>query len=154
SWHRVMLDSVFFTIALARGHEALHGGAILGPKGVVAIVATAGGGKSTLLSELLRVGYPLFTDDVLAVDATAGDLHRCWPGPPLMTVPPERRPPSAEPLLALDGEEWCAMPVASGPAPLAGIVFLARRPGGRLGLTSIEEPVLELLPHLLRFPRT
>ena len=49
SWWRVVLDSALFTVALLRGYEALHAGAIATPDGAIAIAATTGGGKSTLL---------------------------------------------------------------------------------------------------------
>jgi hypothetical protein len=85
SWWRVVLDSVLFTVALLQGYEALHAGALATPDGVIAITAMTGGGKSTLLSELLRHGLTLMADDVLvlepsgreAPDAQTGELrHR------------------------------------------------------------------------------
>ena len=96
SWWRVVLDSVLFTAALLRGYEALHAGAVATPGGAVAIAATTGGGKSTLLSALLSDGLTLLTDDVLVLQARGGDSPLAHPGPPLMTVP-ARRPAAGLP---------------------------------------------------------
>src|ERR1035441_1963395 len=59
SWWRVVLDSVLFTVALLQGYEALHASAVATRDGVIAITAAAGGGKSTLLAELLLRGLGL-----------------------------------------------------------------------------------------------
>jgi hypothetical protein len=69
SWWRVVLDSVLFTVALLQGYEALHAAAIATPDGVIAITAATGGGKSTLLSELLGRGLALMADDVLVLES-------------------------------------------------------------------------------------
>ncbi len=53
-WWRVVLDSVLFTVALLRGYEALHAGALATPGGVIAITAATGGGKSTLADRAHR----------------------------------------------------------------------------------------------------
>jgi hypothetical protein len=116
SWWRVVLDSVLFTVALLHGYEALHAGAVATPDGVIAITAASGGGKSTLLSELLGRGLALMADDVLVLEARgdvleARDAAReprndalearsadfslsplTYPAPPLMTVPKTRLP--------------------------------------------------------------
>jgi hypothetical protein len=115
SWWRVVLDSVLFTVALLQGYEALHAGAVATPDGVIAITAASGGGKSTLLSELLGRGLALMADDVLVLEArdsahetrdvleargsvlegrgTNSSLSLSpltYPAPPLMTVPKTR----------------------------------------------------------------
>ncbi len=109
SWWRVVLDSVLFTVALLQGYEALHAGAVATADGVIAITAASGGGKSTLLSELLGRGLALMADDVLVLEArdsvreARGDVREArgtdfslspitYPAPPLMTVPSGRIP--------------------------------------------------------------
>ena len=87
SWWRVVLDSALFTVALLRGYEALHAGAIATPDGAIAIAATTGGGKSTLLNELLNDGWALMTDDVLVLESRGEGAPLAHPGAPLMTVP-------------------------------------------------------------------
>ena len=83
-----MLDSVLFTVALLHGYEALHAGALATPEGAIAITAFTGGGKSTLISELLARGLTLMTDDVLALAPSGPNgPPLAYAGPPLMTIP-------------------------------------------------------------------
>ncbi len=97
-WWRVVLDSVLFTVALLRGYEALHAGAIVTPgggdgAGALAITAASGGGKSTLLAELLGRGLPLLADDVVVLESRGADTPPlAHPAAPLMTVPAARTP--------------------------------------------------------------
>jgi hypothetical protein len=93
AWWRVVLDSVLFSVALLQGYEALHAGALAtSDGGVVAIAAGTGGGKSTLVSELLLRGLTLMADDVLVLEPprAAGEPPLAHPAPPLMTVPAAR----------------------------------------------------------------
>ncbi len=68
TWARSVLP-----IALhARGHEALHASAVLGPLGVVAFCARSEGGKSTLAYGLSRCGWPQWADDSVVLDIADG----------------------------------------------------------------------------------
>ncbi|HWY90163.1 MAG TPA: hypothetical protein VNY31_05770 [Solirubrobacteraceae bacterium] len=171
SWWRVVLDSVLFTAALLQGYEALHAGALATPAGVIAITATTGGGKSTLLTELLRHGLTLMADDVLVLEPSDTDAPPlAHPAPPLMTIPAARLPllgqaSSAtrtgsvrtgppETISSLGEERWIAVPVHPAPLPLAALVVLNRSPGLATGLHSVERPLPALMDSLLRFPRT
>jgi len=92
SWWRVVLDSVLFTVALPQGYEALHAGAVATPDGVIAITAASGGGKSTLLSELVGRGMALMADDVLVLAPRGTDFSLSlspltYPAPPLIDRP-------------------------------------------------------------------
>lgn len=171
AWWRVVLDSVLFTVALLQGYEALHAGAVATPDGVIAIAATTGGGKSTLLSELLRHGLTLMADDVLVLEPAGEDAPPlAHPAPPLMTVPVTRIPIlgkasfareegaiAAGPLRTISslGEErWIAVPVRPEPLPLAALVLLNRSPGLATRLHRAGRPLAALMDSLLRFPRT
>ncbi len=154
-----MLDSVLFTIALLRGYEALHAGAVVTPDGVIAITAATGGGKSTLLTELLGRGLALMADDVLMLEARGAETPLAHPAAPLMTVPTARisrlrggDPP--EPISSLDGEFWIAVPVYSEPLPLKALVVLDRRPGLQTNLERIGDPLASLIGSLMNFPRS
>jgi hypothetical protein len=159
SWWRVVLDSVLFTVALLRDYEALHAGAVATPDGVIAIAATTGGGKSTLLTELLRDGLTLMADDVLVLEPQDAEAPLAHPAPPLMTVPVARaslfggqdRP---ETICSLDQERWIAVPVHPDPLPLTALVVLNRQPGLATELHRADRPLAALLSSLLRFPRT
>lgn len=98
AWWRVVLDSVLFTVALEHGYEALHAAAVTTRDGeVIAITASMGGGKSTLLSELLRRGLSLMADDVLVLSCAEEDAAPlAHPAPPLVTVPTARLSALAE----------------------------------------------------------
>jgi hypothetical protein len=182
SWWRLVLDSVLFTTALIEGYEALHAAAVATPEGgVTAITAAMGGGKSTLLWELLRRGLRLMADDVLVLEpASAGGPPLTHPAPPLMTVPAARLPALSrsdlaawrdldaaadaaasstpagppEPICTLEGECWVAVPTHPRPLPLRSLVVLDRRPGAQLALTKIDDPLVPLMGSLMHFPLT
>jgi hypothetical protein len=50
-----------------RGGEALHTSAVLTSHGVVAFAGSAGAGKSTIAGSFFAAGYPLISDDCLAL---------------------------------------------------------------------------------------
>jgi hypothetical protein len=152
-WWRLLLDSVLFTVSLLRGNEALHAGAVATGSGVVAIVGGSGAGKSTVLSQLLRDGHQLVSDDILFLDARGDDVW-AQPGPPLMVLPRERARGVGTHIGDVGEEVLVAVPVVAGPAPLRRLVVLDRQPGAINGMHRIESSFATLMKHLLRFPRT
>jgi hypothetical protein len=150
---RVVLDSVLFSVALLRGLEALHAGAVAGDEGAIALAAPSGGGKSTLLGSLLAEGFALLADDVVALEPGDGRVL-ANPGPPLMTVPGTAPSPRAEELARIGEERWLAMPVCREAQPLAAVVLLNRRADAPTELRPLAEPLRPLLAMMLRFPRT
>jgi len=52
---------------------AVHSGVVGWPKGIVALPASSGGGKSTLTAALLRSGFDYLSDEALVVD-DSGDV--------------------------------------------------------------------------------
>ena len=82
-----VLGPLLATALHQRGLLVLHASAVAGPGGAVAIAAHSGTGKSTTAGSLLRRGYRLLTDDVLAVDLAAeppavrpgGSGVKLWP---------------------------------------------------------------------------
>jgi len=168
SWWRIVLDSVLFTVALLRGYEALHAGAVATPdgSGAIAITAASGGGKSTLLSELLGRGEPLLADDVVVLESRGAEGPLAHPAAPLMTVPAVRvpallgaadTPQAPQTICAIDDERWIAVPVHPEPLPLRVLVVLDRRPSSQLSgaepsLQRIADPLAPLLGSLMAFP--
>ncbi len=153
SWWRVVLDSALFTVALLRGYEALHAGAIATPGGAIAIAATTGGGKSTLLNELLNDGWALMTDDVLVLESRSEGAPLAHPGAPLMTVPASTSPLPGEPIASVGEERWVAVRAHREAIPLGALVVLNRGPGLATSLHSARDPLAVLIRSLLRFPR-
>ncbi|MGA2164174.1 MAG: hypothetical protein ABSH36_06865, partial [Solirubrobacteraceae bacterium] len=153
SWWRVVLDSVLFTVALLQGREALHAGAVATPEGALAIAAATGGGKSTLLCELLRDGLTLMSDDVLVLEARGEDPPLAHPGPPLMTVPAGAAPLRGAPIASVEEERWISVPVHPDAVPLSALVVLNRGPGLATSLHPARDPLAVLVGSLLRFPR-
>ena len=80
---RVRRDSIMDTyhrsvlpMALqAQGAEVLHASAVLTPRGVVALCARSGTGKSTLAYGLSRQGYSLRADDAVAFEISAAQIN-------------------------------------------------------------------------------
>ena len=153
SWWRVMLDSVLFTVALLRGYEALHAGAIATPGAAIAIAATTGGGKSTLLSELLSDGWALMTDDVLVLESRGEGAPLAHPGAPLMTVPASTSPLPGAPIASVGEERWVAVRAHREAIPLGALVVLNRGSGLATSLHPARDPLAVLIGSLLRFPR-
>jgi hypothetical protein len=173
SWWRVVLDSALFTVALLQGYEALHAGAIATPGGAIAIAAATGGGKSTLLNELLSDGWGLMTDDVLVLESRGEDAPLAYPGAPLMTVPTSISPLPGALIASVDGtsvddtsvddasvdgapvgeERWIAVRAHQEAIPLSALVVLNRGPGLATSLHPARDPLAMLMGSLLRFPR-
>lgn len=151
---RVVLDSVLFSVALLRGREALHAGAVATEKGAIAIAAASGGGKSSLLAALIEAGLPLLSDDVVVLDAGPGQPLLAHPGAPLMTVPTSIAPLPGEWIATVGAESWVGVPTCREPIPLAALILLDRRPGGATGLHPLSDPFGTLIGSLLHFPRT
>jgi hypothetical protein len=64
-----LLQRVSSHLALARGHHAMHAGAVIGSAGAWVVVGPKYAGKSTLLASLAKAGTPVLTDDVLVFGA-------------------------------------------------------------------------------------
>jgi len=147
-------------VALLKGYEALHAGAVATPQGAIAITAATGGGKSTLLAELLSCGQTLMADDVLVLEARGSRPPLAHPAPPLMTVPfASAAAASKDAIVSIDGERWVPVPVYPEPLALKALVVLDRRAGSQQSghgatLTKIENPLAPLLDSLMSFPRT
>lgn len=158
AWQRVLLDAVLMVASVAAGFEVLHAGAVETSAGVVAIAAESGGGKSSVIAELVRRGRPLFCDDILVLDR-GPDGVRSHPGPPVMNVPvaPEHFPVAeiGALLATFGGEAWVAVRhVARRPCPLAAVCLLERGPDSTTQVQRLDASPLHLRPHVrpLRVP--
>ncbi len=156
-WQRVLLSRVLPSVSIANGREALHASAVETPLGVVAVAAPSGMGKSTLASELVRRGWPLFADDVLAL-SPGTEAVEAHPTSPHMNLAIEAagaaRPEELGTVLGtLAGEQWTAVRGASREArPVAAVVLLERVPGFSLEAEALSPSPLVLAPYMLGLP--
>jgi hypothetical protein len=120
---------------LLQGHGAslLHAGAVLGARGVVALLGEPGVGKSTTAYGLARRGYPHWADDLVVVEpAGQGAVARGLPFRPLLFR-------HAAEALGVDPQLLAGAPLGHGLAPLAAVVVLQRS-------ERSQPPLLERLP--------
>ncbi len=154
TWQRFLLDAVLLKASEAHGLEALHASAVQGPDGVLAFATQAGGGKSSLASELVRRGHPFFADDALVLRRDDGAI-RAHPAPPLMNFPLDHPEGFAAGDLGtvqavVGSEAWLAVRhAAAAPCRVTAIHLLVRRPGLRPGLELVPSSPMPLLEHIL-----
>jgi hypothetical protein len=150
-WRRFLLDTGLWSTSLLRGHELLHAGAVAGPNGVIAVASSTGGGKTSLVLELMRRGLPLFSDDILAL-RLRDDGIMAYPGPGLMNVPAGVDDAPGQELARFHGERWTALDQAE-PAPRSvdAICLLERSSGAALALEPLDATALDLLRHSVGF---
>ena len=72
SFNVYLLGAVLSFSLLARGVEPLHATAVVVEGAAVGLLGDSGLGKSTLAAGLLRRGFPILTDDVLALELQDG----------------------------------------------------------------------------------
>jgi hypothetical protein len=153
-WQRTLIGKVLPTVGVIRGYETLHAGVVDSLEGVVAIAGPSGTGKSTLIVELLRRGWPLFADDALTLTAEDGTVVG-HPGTPHMNVDLEL-PDDLDPheigstLHVLAGERWLiAHAYVSQTRPVRMVCLLERRPGLALESRVLPPNPLLLAPYML-----
>ncbi len=157
AWQRQLLDTVLFTASFIRGVELLHAGAVVTPRGAVALAGRTGAGKSSLVAELMRRGHRLLSDDVVAVEA-AGHAVMAFPGPAVMNLPAGRSDLAEIGVRVVarfdaEDEQWVVVPGAARDAsPLAALFVLD--PGGpQTGVQAVSDATfLDLAPYTISLP--
>jgi hypothetical protein len=139
-------------VAVERGMDALHAGALTGADGAWAIVGTKEAGKSSLLAACAGAGLGVLTDDVLVL---RGD--RCLAGPRCIDLRPESaaRFGATEAVRSAEPRKRIALPPARAEHRLAGIVFLEWGDGPALNRIPPADTLRRLLERHAadRFPR-
>jgi hypothetical protein len=151
---RVLLDTVLFTIALIRGNEALHGGAVEVAGEGIAVTGGTGSGKTTVIASLIRHGARFVSDDILVLDRSRP--HLVVPGPPLMNSPLRTSgalvPRHAMSVARLGDEDWLRIgDVATREVPIRSLFLLTRGNTATTTAEQIEATSLHLLPEMLAF---
>ena len=77
-----LLGPVMAVLLHRRGLLTLHGSAVVIDGRASVFLGDTGAGKSTTAAALVRAGYGLVTDDIVAVDPGAGGGPIIWPGYP------------------------------------------------------------------------
>ena len=94
-----ILGSAFSVLLQQRGYLVLHASAVILQERAVAFTGFSGAGKSTTASAFLRQGYPVITDDVLAIQFREGQPE-VIPSYPVIKLLPD-----AVTALGHDGDE-------------------------------------------------
>jgi hypothetical protein len=150
-WRRFLLDTVLWSTSFLRGFELLHASAVAGPNGILAIASGTGGGKTSLVLELMRRGLALFSDDIVAL-SRGDDGVAAHAGPALMNVPAAVEGHPGRELARFGGERWVEVTEAdTGPLRVNAICLLERSPGAELALERAETTALDLLRHSVGF---
>lgn len=128
SWPWRLLFAQTLPIAAAiQGLEVIHASAVALRRGVVAIVAPAGAGKSTLAAALVGRGAEFVADDVLALERDAGGVL-AHPGVGVANLSGEaaRRGLLSGQVIARTEKHHLAVARVQEALPLAALVFLER----------------------------
>jgi hypothetical protein len=152
-YHRSVLPMVL----QALGTEVLHASAIQTPRGVVALCAPSGTGKSTLAFGLSQRGYQLWADDAVAFAASDAD-SKAIPLPFSLHLRSDaarffRVPVSLQ--LPLDSQK--VPPIEKEQFPLIAVLVLSRLPEASEDVAVMAERLsssqgfLSLLPHAYCF---
>jgi hypothetical protein len=147
-------------VQVALGRQALHASAVVMPEGgVLAFSGITQAGKSTLAYGLSRRGYPMWADDVVAVEASA--TQGAW----------SLRLPFQLKLRAPSAAYFQVLPETDGPqpgsehsewarAPLAALCVLERSDSGRPSRSAVArlsptDALMAVLSHAYWFqPQT
>lgn len=138
-WHDIrqfLLGRVLPLALNLRQVVTLHAGGVLVPGGAIGLVAGSGTGKSTLIATFASLGFPLVSDDVLAIRED-GDGVCVSPGSSYVRLRREsleflgpRLPTSREPEPDFDKSRVYLAegrtPADAVPTPLLAIYFLKR----------------------------
>jgi len=131
-WQRLLFAQVLPLAATLRGVELFHASAVELNGRALAFFASSGTGKTSIAVQLVVQGASLLTDDVLALEPTASNVL-AHAGAGLANVPVsewESVPrPARERVGTVVGRSdkfHLAAKLAIGPAPLAGVYYLAR----------------------------
>lgn len=152
-----LLGTCIGVLLMQRGIIPLHGSAVVVNGKAYAFVGESGAGKSTLAATLRLAGYPLISDDIIAVDWTEGSQQPIV----LPSYPHQKLWDMSLEGLGLDSAKYqrliqehtkYAVPVkeqfAAEPVPLAGIFELAASEQDILSIVPLKG--IECLPLLFQ----
>jgi hypothetical protein len=123
----------------ARGTEVLHASAVHTPRGIVALCAVSGTGKSTLAAGLSQRGYRVWADDAVAV-VTTGECVMALPCPFTLRLRPDAAAFFCASRFGLPPElaRDSAAEEQREPQPLIALCILDRVQEGNDGKATVE----------------
>jgi hypothetical protein len=134
-WERLLIAQVLPFAALLNGLEVFHSSAVVLDGCAIAFVGPSRSGKSSVALELCSRGASFLADDVLALERE-GEVLLGHPGSPVASLDHaeaarRRRCLASDDVVGVNARERLVrMRCATGPAPLAALFFLDRRPDG------------------------
>lgn len=81
-----LLGSVFGVLLFQKGFLPLHGSAIRTNKGAIIIAGESAVGKSSLAASLAKIGYPILSDDISAINFEMSGLPMVQAGLPYLKL--------------------------------------------------------------------
>lgn len=138
-----LMASGFGTLLQQRGFLPLHGGAVATPSGMVGILGVSGAGKSTTTHALVRHGFPLVTDDILAVDASGARpcAHPAYAALKLCGDAIERFDPDHDFEPVRSANDKYRVPTemfATGESTLRALYVIRRRPNAEVSIRPVK----------------
>jgi hypothetical protein len=150
-----LLGPVLGAVLLQRRRLVLHASAVRIGQGAVAFVGVKGAGKSTMSAALHQKGYPVVTDDLLAVQQDEDDVHahpafprfKLWPDAAVAALNDD--PEQLKPLHARVQKRARAAlnGFSTQPLPLKRIYILSRSETVDVEKLKGRRGLLDVLPH-------
>jgi hypothetical protein len=142
---RVVLAQALPLAACLQGLEVLHASAVTIGGRAFGLTGASGQGKTTLAMHLVARGFPIFTDDVLAIEPRVRDVL-AHPGPSVLHLDPSR---AEDPLAgrlgtAIGSSEKTHLAVSTSqgaPIPLGACYFVEREEAhSELRIERVAQP--------------
>lgn len=149
---KLLAAQVVPLLTTLRGREVLHAAGVVVGERLIGVVAASGTGKSTTICNVIAQGGRFFADDVLALEAAAGQV-RAHPGTRLANVHahvleeiPEAERARLGELLGQSDKAHLAPEGFTRSLPVGGLLFLERRPDvERTALSALDDVPSRLL---------
>lgn len=150
-----LLGPVMALLLHQRGFLVLHGSSVKVQEGAVAFLGYRGNGKSTTAINLYKDGYPLVTDDILAIKFNTQGLPVVYPGYPHVRLNEDAYNQVKDntdiltPIRTIVGKMFCDASYDFSPEPviLKRIYILER--DNKIGVSSLksQENLIDLIRH-------
>ena len=150
-----LLGPVMAMLLHQRGYLVLHGSSVKINEGAVAFLGHRGNGKSTTAIHLYKEGYPLVTDDILAIKFDEDGLPVVYPGYPHARLNEDSYCQVKDnagiltPIKTLAGKVFCDASYQFSPNPLIlDMIYLIEK-GDKIesSLLKSQDNLIDLIRH-------